>query len=97
MNAVVVIPAALETVRRDVTGHGGWVAVNVANIRDQQVSSRVQVVIENGGVGQRDETVVGIAIPTRNGSILNGPVAVWRGGHDVQVLVAVKITHDGIG
>ena len=93
LNAVLCVPPRKETVRRNVARNGGRVAVGITGVGHQQVGSCIQVIIQNGGVCEREKSVVIVAVPTEWASVFDGAMAGRSWSDDVQILIAVKITH----
>ena len=94
-HVVVIIPSTGDGVSRHVARWCCRIAVRVSWIGNQQVSSKVKIVIKNRSVGQREEDVVVIAVPSKWASVLDGTVAGRTRRENVKVLVAVKITNEG--
>ena len=70
-DVVVIVPPTGNGVSRHVAGQCCRIAVRVPWIRNQEMSSKVKIVIKNGGVGERENSIVVIAIPTCWAIVLN--------------------------
>ena len=63
-NTVIVVVSALEPVSRHVSSEGGWIRIFGSNVGNDDVGFHIQIVVENGGVGEGDQSVVRIAVPS---------------------------------